>query len=132
MIAEQAGDNLVLMGRIGLEADRGATAVARDEGSDSLADERFQILQGLFLDSEPVIVGMGVKKAGRDAESVQVDGPVSLFFKTVADGGDPLVFHEDVTFERGAPRSVINDSVFEQCTHDSYLFLLSSSFSSTV
>ena len=53
---------------------------------DSLADEGLEVLQGLFLDGKPIVVGMGVKKAGRDAEAAQVYGFIGLLINFRAHG----------------------------------------------
>ena len=77
---EEAAAYLVQIRGVILKAYGRQTAVAGYKGRDSLADEGLEVLQRLFLDTEPVVVGMGVKEDRGDAEAPKVYDLMGLFF----------------------------------------------------
>ena len=113
VIAEKPRAGFLRIRAVRFKAHGGETAVSRDEGRDSLPDEGLQILQRLFLDGEPVIMGMGVKKAGRNAETAQVDDLVRLHGKAGLHIDNSLTIDQDVTDKRVGAGPVIDFSVFE-------------------
>ena len=72
LVPEKPAAYLVQIVGVSVESYGGKAAVTCDEGSYALTDEGLEILDGLLLDRKPVVVGVGVEEAGRDAEASEV------------------------------------------------------------
>ena len=121
-IAEKAGSHFVHIRGFLAETNGRKTAVARNERGDTLADKRLEVLQRLFFDGKPVVVGVGVKKAGGYAKALKVYNFIGLFLKALPHGGNLFIFYKDVSCYGGGTCAVIDFPVLEKDTHNKVWF----------
>ena len=112
-VAEKTATDLVHVGRISLKTYGGKAAVAGYERCCTLPDKRLKIFERLFLYGKPIVVRMGIKKSGGEAQPAEINGLFCSFFQVRANGRYYIVFHQDIAHERLTTGAVIDLSVFE-------------------
>ena len=91
---------------------KGRTAVvAFDQGSDALADV---ILRGRIFENSTAGVSMYVDEAGRDCQSMRVDGQLGGRAIQSADRDNAIATNTDIAVVPGVPGSIHNAGVLNQ------------------
>ena len=110
---EKTAAYLVFIGRIIVKADGGKTAVPGHECGYALADKRLEIFERLRLYGEPVIVGMGIDKAGGKRPAFEVDNAVGAALVNIAHFNYSVSLEQYAAVHGVAARSVIDPAVFK-------------------
>lgn len=95
----------------------GYAAVAGNKGGDALEQEGLEIGQRIGLDGKPIVMGMGVDKAGRNGFSLQIDHPIGLRVYLLRRPNDPLARNQDIAHIGLRARAVIDLCVLQQRFH---------------